>query len=410
MAEEVFAHPTVHGFAHGLIVGVGGFENGVAEILRLAVELENLVGESEGFCGFADGELEGVAGGADDHEGAGRYEAEDAPFLGKAECAGDDFAHAAGGAEVGLIVAHGADGDDGLEAFVEGAGVHTLVAAAAGAGDAEAGAVNLGAGEEVIDGAHVLVNLKAGERKADGEEGGGGHVAVVFAEGFADGAFAGPEGVHDEDEEAEFGEAEAAGLDDGILLGAAPVAMDAEDGGEFAGAVGDVGVGGHPEAGEGLKDQFLDAVAVAAEFAEDFGLRCRGGGGPVAPGAAEVLAECGAVAVPGVEGWGWGVVGAEAGGLGLDEAKEVVGGGGGGLGGGGEQREVEGEECRAEWSGNHGRVFAGGGGLGNGKFFGLEVREVVGDFARQMNSGRLAKMGGRSGKYFVVVRVATKSA
>ena len=59
------------------------------------------------------------------------------PLLGELQRAGHDLAHAARRAEVGLVVADRADRHDALEPLVPRAGVHRLVAAAAGPGDAD---------------------------------------------------------------------------------------------------------------------------------------------------------------------------------------------------------------------------------------------------------------------------------
>ena len=53
-----------------------------------------------------------------------------------------------------------------------------------------------------------------------------------------------------------------------VLLGAAPVAVNAEHGRPLSPAVGDVGIRRHEDAGAGLKDDLLDAIAVADKLAE----------------------------------------------------------------------------------------------------------------------------------------------
>jgi hypothetical protein len=88
---------------------------------------------------------------------------------------GDQLAQAAADTEVHLIVPDGADRNRRLEPIVPGTGVHRLVAAATGPGDADPLAVHLGPRAQVIDGPQVLVDLEPREREPDGQEGRGGH-------------------------------------------------------------------------------------------------------------------------------------------------------------------------------------------------------------------------------------------
>src|SRR5690606_11129939 len=102
-------------------------------------------------------------------------------------------------------------------------------------------AVDFVAGQQVVDRPHVLVDLQSAERPTDRQERRGGHVAMILAQRLADAPLARPEGVDREDEEAQLRQPDAAGLYVGILLGALPVTVDAEDRGPSAFAVGVVG-------------------------------------------------------------------------------------------------------------------------------------------------------------------------
>src|SRR5207248_5706177 len=110
-------------------------------------------------------------------------ETEHVALLGERQRPRQHLADAAGDVQVRLIIADRADRDDAPEPVVQGAGVHGLVTTAAGPGDAEPGRVHLGAGEQVVHGPAVVVDLYPEQRLPDRPEGAAVEGAVVGAAG-----------------------------------------------------------------------------------------------------------------------------------------------------------------------------------------------------------------------------------
>lgn len=148
---------------------------------------------------------------------------------------------------------------------------------------------------------------------------------MILAERLADAALTRAEGIDHEDKEAEFRQTDAARLHHGVLLCAAPVPVNTEDGREFAGSVGDVGVGGHPDIGAGLENELLDAIALALQFTEFLGIERAGFGGKATPRFEQVGAQFGALAVPITERGGRGIGTAKFRGAGFDKLQERLG-------------------------------------------------------------------------------------
>ena len=205
-----------------------------------------------------------------DQQGPRRHQAQDVAFLGEAQGPGQHLADAAGRMQVRLVVADGADRHHGPETLVEGAGVHGLVAAAGRAGDAQAVAGHLGPGQQVIDGPAVVVDLHAQQRVADRPERAAVQGAVVGAAGRLGVALAGAEGIHGQHEEAELHQPQAARLHHGIAPCPGPVAMHHQHRRHLAlHRLRHVGAGRHPDVRPALEDEFLDAVALPLQDAED---------------------------------------------------------------------------------------------------------------------------------------------
>jgi len=189
-------------------------ERVVPHLLAGAVEFVDRLGSLQALDRLADAELIGVLGGVDDEEAARRHQPQHVALFGEAQRARQHLAHAAGGAQIRLIAANGADRNDGLEALVEGAGVHALIAAARGAGDAEFVSIDLGARDQVIDGAAIVVNLQSQQRVPGRPKGAAEQGAVIAGAGGM--ALAGAEGIDGQDEEAEMHQAQTARLHHGV--------------------------------------------------------------------------------------------------------------------------------------------------------------------------------------------------
>src|SRR5690242_16119573 len=99
---------------------------------------------------------------------------------------------------------------------------------------------------------------------------------MVFAQYLADPALPGPERIYGKHKVSQFCQADAAGLYDRILLGAPPVPVDSQNRRQLralsAAPVRHVGVGGHPDAGQRLKDDLLDAVSIPLDLAQLAGI------------------------------------------------------------------------------------------------------------------------------------------
>jgi len=168
-----------------------------------------------------------------------------------------------------LVVAHGADGHDRVKAIVPGARVHRLVAAAAGAGDAQAAAVHFRPGQQVVDRPLVLVHLQAAQRQSDRQQRGRNHLAVVFPQRLAESPLTRTERIHGQHEEPQLDQSQTPGLDRRILLGPAPMAVYDQHRGQLAGRSRNVGVRGHPNAPPRLEQDLLHAIAFALQRAHD---------------------------------------------------------------------------------------------------------------------------------------------
>ena len=124
---------------------MGRFDDGVSRKIRQVVQGKDGASGTDGFRSFTDGELKGILSGTDDQQGAGGGQCEDAGFFGHCQGSRDDLAHAAGGTEVSLVSTDRADRCDGFESFIPGSGIHRLIAAAAGSGNANSLRINFGA-------------------------------------------------------------------------------------------------------------------------------------------------------------------------------------------------------------------------------------------------------------------------
>src|SRR5206468_4213271 len=107
-----------------------------------------------------------------------------------------------------------------------GAGVERLVASPGRAGDGQLPAVDLRPGDEVIDGAAVVVDLQPEERHARRPERRPEEPAVVSPGTDLHGALARTEGVDAKADIAELCQADAAGLDGRVDPRPRPVAVD----------------------------------------------------------------------------------------------------------------------------------------------------------------------------------------
>ena len=83
--------------AHGLVVIMSGLDRDVTDLVFMAQESEPLAGEGDALGGFADAELEGVAGRIDDQKGAGGDHGQEVAGRGVGRAAGIDLADAASG-------------------------------------------------------------------------------------------------------------------------------------------------------------------------------------------------------------------------------------------------------------------------------------------------------------------------
>ncbi len=108
----------------------------------MAQEAKPLAGVSDAFGGLADAELEGVAAGIDDQQGAGSNHGQEVAGCGVGRTAEIELADAAGGREIGVVGADATDRDDCGQAFIGRPGVKRLVATARGAGDRQPGGID----------------------------------------------------------------------------------------------------------------------------------------------------------------------------------------------------------------------------------------------------------------------------
>jgi len=169
----------------------------------MAEEAVDLLSALEGPHHLAD--LEGgvgIAQGIEDEEGSGRGQGQDGPLLGQGQPAGEGLADAVRVGDIGL---EGADRDHrhrGADARVQRRQPHGLVAAAAGAGDAEAFRVDHGQALQEVQAALVVPDLGAEEGLAEAEQPRADLGAVVLVLARLRAAFARAEGVDDECDEA----------------------------------------------------------------------------------------------------------------------------------------------------------------------------------------------------------------
>ena len=91
------------------------------------------------------------------------------------------------------------------------------------------GRVDLRSRDQVIDGAAVVVDLQADQRRPDRPEGCADQGAVVGAGPGLDRPLSRAEGVDAEDHVAQLGQADASGLNVGVHPSPGPVAVDRED-------------------------------------------------------------------------------------------------------------------------------------------------------------------------------------
>ena len=200
--------------------------------------------------------------------------------------------------EGGGVAGDSCDGD----AWVECGGESGDGSSAGAAFGSDAGGIDLGTGEEVVDGAHGVPDEVFGDGFADedGLESGftvlaggarGEGLAGVRGVGVLE-ALALTDGVVGEDGEAVAGE----GGGEGIVacLAGGRVAGCHEDGGEFGAffSVGDIEERGHVEAGLAVEEDLLDAEAVGLRGAEDLGVE-RGLGGEGADEGEDLFADFG---------------------------------------------------------------------------------------------------------------------
>ena len=87
------------------------------------------------------------------------------------------------------------------QSFVDRADVHRLIAAAAASGHAETIRIDFRPRQQVVDGAHVLIDLQSRQRQTSRPQCPGHHFAVVFPQRLADAAFARTQRIDHQHEE-----------------------------------------------------------------------------------------------------------------------------------------------------------------------------------------------------------------
>ena len=193
------------------------------------VQFKDRTGPGDRLLRLPNRKLHGVPGGVDHHQSPGSNQAQHLPLVGKGQHAGNQFAHAAGSPEIGLVVADRTDRHHALQSLVQCPGINRLVATSGGPRHAQAFRIDLGSCLQIIHRAHVLLDLDPAQQRARRPQRRGHHLAVVFAEPGLQSAFTGTEGIDGKHKETELGQADAAGLNDRVLLRAAPVTMHAQD-------------------------------------------------------------------------------------------------------------------------------------------------------------------------------------
>jgi len=294
---EVQIDGAVGGLADILAIGVvADADEGVDEIRASIEAVEAFQSVVDPFIGV-NGE-DGVEVAIDEEEGAGSDESGDAgpgPLEGIVEkhavavTVDDAVTH------VGGEVGHAADGDGEGDAFVGGGDPERGGSAATDAGDGDAGGVDVGAADEVIDGSDAVEAFDSGGGVTAGVP-----PPAVFAVGAVvdGGDLTQLESIQDEADIAVSGEPDTVGLVGGFVAGAAleGVTADIEHGGEPLSGVGIGGaeeVGGDVEPGARLEVEILDQVTVALDGAGNRGVERSGLGQGVEAEHMEILSVAG---------------------------------------------------------------------------------------------------------------------